>query len=53
MAAITEMERYHLKKFVKELEKHRGRHTELVSVYIPAGYDLNLINVQYKEQIHA
>ncbi len=43
MAAITEVERYHLKKFVKELAKHRGRHTELVSVYIPSGYDLNLI----------
>ncbi|MBW2965177.1 peptide chain release factor aRF-1, partial [Candidatus Woesearchaeota archaeon] len=23
--------------------KHRGRHTELVTVYIPQGYDLNLI----------
>ena len=43
MADLTEMQKYHLKKFVKELEKHRGRHTELVSVYIPAGYDLNLI----------
>lgn len=40
---MNEMQKYHLKKFVKELEKHRGRHTELVSVYIPAGYDLNLI----------
>ncbi|MFH1063715.1 MAG: peptide chain release factor aRF-1 [Candidatus Woesearchaeota archaeon] len=43
MAQIDEIQRYHLKKFVKELSKHRGRHTELVSVYIPAGYDLNLI----------
>lgn len=43
MASLTEMQRYHLRKFVKELEKHRGRHTELVSVYVPAGYDLNLI----------
>ncbi len=43
MATMTEMQRYHLKKFVKELSKHRGRHTELVSVYIPAGYDMNLI----------
>jgi peptide chain release factor subunit 1 len=43
MAALTEMQRFHLRKFVKELEKHRGRHTELVSVYVPSGYDLNLI----------
>ena len=43
MAAVTAMQRFHLRKFVKELERHRGRHTELVSVYVPAGYDLNLI----------
>jgi len=29
-----------LKKLVRELKKIRGRHTELVSVYIPAGYSL-------------
>ena len=40
---ITAKQKYELKKFVKELEGHRGRHTELVSVYIPAGYDLNKI----------
>jgi len=43
MPAFTEMQRFHLKKFVKEIEKHRGRHTELVSVYIPSGYDMNLV----------
>jgi len=31
------------KKFIQELEKIKGRHTELVSVYIPADYDLNKI----------
>tara|TARA_Y100000310_G_C20661756_1_gene805189 strand:- start:174 stop:1274 length:1101 start_codon:yes stop_codon:yes gene_type:complete len=35
--AVTERE---LKKFVKGLEYVKGRHTELVSVYIPAGYDI-------------
>lgn len=29
-----------LKKFIHDLEKIRGRHTELVSVYAPTGYDL-------------
>ncbi len=43
MVQMDESQRYHLKKFVKEISKHRGRHTELVSVYIPSGYDLNLI----------
>ena len=37
---ITEKQKYQLKKFIKELEKHRGRHTELVSVYIPKDYDI-------------
>lgn len=29
-----------LKKFIRDLERIRGRHTELVSVYVPAGYEL-------------
>jgi len=37
---ITEKQKYQLKKFIKELEEHRGRHTELVSVYIPEDYDI-------------
>src|SRR3989344_8715729 len=32
-----------LLRFIKELEQYKGRHTELVSIYIPAGYDLNKI----------
>lgn len=37
---ITEKQKYQLKKFITELEQHRGRHTELVSVYIPKDYDI-------------
>ena len=37
---ITEKQKYQLKKFITELEQHRGRHTELVSVYIPKEYDI-------------
>lgn len=40
---ISAQQRYKLKHFIKELEGYRGRHTELVSVYIPAGYDMNKI----------
>ncbi|MCF7861477.1 peptide chain release factor aRF-1 [Candidatus Woesearchaeota archaeon] len=40
-----------IKKFVEELEQYRGRHTELVSVYVPSGYDLNkVINQLSQEQ---
>jgi len=40
---MDESKRYELEEFVQELSKHKGRHTELVSVYAPAGY--SLINV--------
>lgn len=49
--SITAQQRFKLKKFIKELEQYRGRHTELVSVYIPAGYDLNKVtNHIFQEQ---
>jgi len=37
---LSYKQRFELKKFVRELEAYRGRHTELVSVYVPAGYDI-------------
>jgi len=40
MAEMSEEEKLKLKKLIRELEKIKGRHTELVSVYIPAGYNL-------------
>lgn len=33
-------EKYKLRRLIIDLEKVRGRHTELVSVYIPVGYDI-------------
>ncbi|MCP3685606.1 MAG: peptide chain release factor 1 [bacterium] len=49
--ALTAMQSHTVKKFVKELESYRGRHTELVSVYVPQGYDLNkIINHLSQEQ---
>lgn len=38
--SISTKQRRELLKFIKNLEHHRGRHTELVTVYIPAGYEL-------------
>lgn len=38
---ISAKDKVHIKHFVKELENIRGRHTELISVYVPAGYDIN------------
>jgi peptide chain release factor subunit 1 len=39
---MTDEEQYRLKRLLDELAKIRGRHTELVSVYIPAGYNLSV-----------
>ncbi|MBS3132489.1 peptide chain release factor aRF-1 [Candidatus Woesearchaeota archaeon] len=47
--SLTEKQRHDLKKFLKELECHKGRHTELVSVYIPQGYDMIKI-IQHLDQ---
>jgi len=41
--AATAQDKFKLKKLLKELAKYRGRHTELVTVLVPQGYDLNKI----------
>ena len=41
--SLTEQQKHKLKKFIKDLSSHRGRHTELVSVYIPKDYDINKV----------
>jgi peptide chain release factor subunit 1 len=42
--------KYKLKKMIKELEEIRGRHTELVSVYIPSGYNIVDVIGQLKDE---
>jgi len=46
---ISTKEKQKLKRFIRSLEKIRGRHTELVSVYIPAGYEMIKI-IQHLQQ---
>jgi peptide chain release factor subunit 1 len=48
---INVQQRHKLRKFVKELRDYRANHTELVTVYIPAGYELSkIINHLSEEQ---
>jgi len=47
---LSAKERHHLKAFVKNIENHKGRGTELVSVYVPAGYDINKINAHLAQE---
>ena len=44
------MNKRELRKLVKKLEKERGRHTELVSVYVPAGYELTKVYQHLMEE---
>ena len=39
-----------LEEFVEELNKHKGRHTELITVMIPAGYDVNSVQKQLEAE---
>ena len=48
--ALTAKQKFEVKKFVKELDKHRGRHTEFVTVYIPKGYDINKVINHIKQE---
>ncbi len=41
---------YKLKKLVSELESKKGRHTELVSVYIPKGYNIHDVANQLRDE---
>ncbi|MBI4919304.1 peptide chain release factor 1 [archaeon] len=41
--SLTTYQKFKIRKFLKELRGHKARHTELVTVYIPAGYDINKI----------
>ncbi|HIG97961.1 TPA: peptide chain release factor 1 [Candidatus Woesearchaeota archaeon] len=47
--SLTTKQKHDLKKFIKELESYRGRHTEMVSVFIPQGYDIVKI-IQHIQQ---
>lgn len=48
--ALNENERFHLKKLIRELESYSARHTEFVTVYVPAGYDLIKIIQQLSQE---
>ncbi len=46
-----EVEEKKLKAIIKELEGIRGRHTELVSVYVPAGFNIQKVAEQIRSEM--
>src|SRR3989344_1437076 len=47
---MTELTKDELEEELKILEKHKGKHTELITVYIPAGYDVNSVQKQLEAE---
>jgi len=47
---MEEKEKLRLRKFIDELKVCKGRHTELISVYVPAGYNLSSIAKQLEQE---
>ena len=47
---LVEKKQKQLKKLLRELSGKRGRHTELVSLYVPAGYNLNEAKNQISQE---
>ncbi len=47
---MDEVQRYELEQNIEELKKYRGRHTELITMYIPAGYTLTQVGKQIETE---
>ncbi len=48
---MAKLDMYDFKKHLSQLKEMRGRHTELITVYVPPGYDINkIINQLVQEQ---
>lgn len=45
-----ELTKEELRETVEDLESYRGRHTELITVYIPKGYDVNSVQKQLEAE---
>lgn len=44
------LEEHRLRKVLDRLRSYRGRHTELISIYTPDGYDINLVTQRIREE---
>ncbi|MCK4647554.1 peptide chain release factor aRF-1 [Candidatus Pacearchaeota archaeon] len=47
---MTKLTKEELEEIVVELESYRGKHTELITVFIPAGYDVNSVQRQLEAE---
>jgi peptide chain release factor subunit 1 len=47
---MEDAKKLELEQTIEELENYKGRHTELVTIYIPAGYTLTQIGKQVEDE---
>lgn len=47
---MDEAQKYELEMLVEELESYRGRHTEFITIYIPAGFNINQVAKQIEDE---
>lgn len=50
MTEITEKQKNELEELIEELESKRGRHTQLVTVMIPSGFNINQVTRQLEAE---
>jgi len=48
--AINEEARFELEEFLERMKNYKARHTELITVYVPKGFDINLITKQLESE---
>ncbi len=48
--AIDSKQRDRLEEFIERMKSYRARHTELITVLVPAGFDINLITKQLESE---
>ncbi|MFA5855802.1 MAG: LAGLIDADG family homing endonuclease [Candidatus Pacearchaeota archaeon] len=48
--ALDEQQKFKLEDFLERMKSYRARHTELITVYVPKGMDLNLITRQLEAE---
>lgn len=48
--ALTEKQKSELEEFIQRIKEYRARHTELITVLVPNGFDINLITKQLESE---
>ena len=47
---ISDTDKFELESLIEDLEDIRGRHTELITVYVPAGFTLTQVTKQLEDE---